>query len=56
METNVSVQYSSGFLPDIPYVNSILYLQPMFPPERFDIFPSLVYGMLGRFECVHIFL
>ena len=33
----------------------VLYLQPMIPPKRFDIFPP-DRGMLRRSRCVQIFL
>ena len=50
---NVSVQYNGGLLPDIILLTQcyyyegnpfkcreeVLYLQPMIPPKRFDIFP-----------------
>ena len=53
MAINVRVQYNGGLLPDIIlltkcYYNRgtrlnamkrFLYLQPMIPPKRFDIFP-----------------
>ena len=56
MAINVSVQYNGGLLPDIidtvdsmllPLENpfkcheGVLSLQPMIPPKRFDIFPSV---------------
>ena len=67
---NVSVQYNGGFLPDIilltqcyshrgTRLNAIkrfcIYLQPMIPPKRFDIFPP-DWGMLRRSRCVQIFI
>ena len=55
MAINVNVQYNGGFLPDIilqtvdPMLSAsgnlfkrheeVLYLQPLIPPKRFDIFP-----------------
>ena len=33
----------------------VLYLQPLIPPKRFDIFPP-DWGMLRRSRCVLIFL
>ena len=52
MAINVSVQYNGGLLPDftvdpmlLPSGNpfkcheEVLYLQPLIPPKRFDIFP-----------------
>ena len=33
----------------------VLFLQPMIPPKRFDIFPP-DWGMLRRSRCAHIFL
>ena len=52
MTINVSVQYNGGLLPDIilltlPSGNpfkcheEVLYLQPLIPPKRFDIFSPL---------------
>ena len=53
MAINVSVQYNGGLLPDIILLTQcyyhrgtrlnamneeVLYLQPMIPPKRFDIF------------------
>ena len=49
MAINVNDQYNGGFLPDIIlltqcYLNlfkcheEVLYLQPLIPPKRFDIF------------------
>ena len=70
MAINVRVQYNGGFLPDIILLTQcyyhrggtrlnamgdVLYLQPMIPPKRFDIFP-LGWGMLRRSRRVHIFL
>ena len=34
----------------------VLYLQPMIPPKRFDIFSPLDWGMLKRSRCVQVFL
>ena len=52
MAINVSVQYSGGLLSDIILLahvitigepvlchEEVLYLQPLLPPKRFDIFP-----------------
>ena len=53
MAINVNVQYNGGLLPDmilltqllLPSGNpfkcheEVLYLQPVIPPKRFDIFP-----------------
>ena len=49
MAINVNVQYNGGFLPDIILLTQcylhrgsheeVLYLQPLIPPKRFDIFP-----------------
>ena len=69
MAINVSVQYNGGLLPDIillltqsmlsPSENpfkcheEVLYLQPLIPPERFDIFSPLTGGCsegLGAFR------
>ena len=71
MAIDVSVQYNGGLLPDIilltqcyytigeynpiKYHEEVLYLQPMIPPKRFDIFPP-DWGMLRRFRRVQIFL
>ena len=59
MAINVSVQYNGGLLPDIiqtvdpmlfPSGNpfkcheEVLYLQPLIPPKRFDIFSLLTGG------------
>ena len=54
MAINVNVQYNGGFLPDTWYYTvdpmlsasgnlfkcheEVLYLQPLIPPKRFDIF------------------
>ena len=48
MAINVNVQYNGGLLPD-PMLSAsrnlfkcheeVLYLQPLIPPKRFDIFP-----------------
>ena len=50
MAMDVSVQYNGGLLPDIILLTQgsqgnpfkcheeVLYLQPMIPPKRFDIF------------------
>ena len=52
MAINVNVQYNGGFLPDIILLTQcylhrgtclkcheeVLYLQPLIPPKRFDIF------------------
>ena len=37
------------------YPEEVLYLQPMIPPKRFDIFTP-DWGMLRRSRCVQIFL
>ena len=62
MAINVSVQYNGGLLPDIiilvdPFKchEEVLYLQPMIPPKRFDIFPP-DWGMLRRSRRVQIFI
>ena len=53
---NLNVQYNGGLLPD--YIDSmlsasgnlfkcheeVLYLQPLIPPKRFDIFPPITGG------------
>ena len=67
MAINVSVQNNGGLLPDIHYTvdpmllpsgnpfkchEEVLYLQPMIPPKRFDIFSPLTGGCsegLGAF-------
>ena len=54
MAINVSVQYNGGLLPDILLLTQcyyhgepfkcheeVLYLQPLIPPKRFDIFSPL---------------
>ena len=69
MAINVSVQYNGGFLPDIILLTQgyyhretrlnamgeVLYLQPMIPPKRFDIFPP-DWGMFRRSRCVQIYI
>ena len=68
MAINVSVQYNGGLLPDIILLTQyyyhrgtrlkchkeVLYLQPMIPPKRFDIFPP-GWGTLRRSRRVQIF-
>ena len=64
MAINVSVQYNGGLLPDIILLTQcyfhrgtrlfeeVLYLQPLIPPERCDIFSRLTGGCsegLGAF-------
>ena len=65
MAINVSVQYNGGLLPGIILLTQcyylgnsfkcheeVLYLQPMIPPKRFDIFSPLTVGCsegLGAF-------
>ena len=65
MAINVNVQYNGGFLPDIivdPMLSAsgnlfkcheeVLYLQPLIPPTRFDIFSPITGGCsegLGAF-------
>ena len=59
MAINVNVQYNGGFLPDIILLTrcylhrsgnllkcheKVLYLQPLIPPKRFDIFFSITGG------------
>ena len=59
MAINVNVQYNGGFLPGIiltvdPMLSAsgslfkcreeVLYLQPLIPPKRFDIFPPITGG------------
>ena len=58
MAINVNVQYNGGLLPDIHAVDpmlsasgnlfkcheEVLYLQPLVPPKRFDIFPPITGG------------
>ena len=66
----VSVQYNGGRLPDIIMLTQcyyhrgtrlnamksfFLYLKPMIPPKRFDVFPP-DWGMLRRSRRVQIFL
>ena len=64
---NINVQYNGGFLPDIVLLTqcylhrgtclngmkrSVLYLQPLIPPKRFDIFSPITGGYsegLGAF-------
>ena len=69
MAINVSVQYNGGLLPDIILLTQsychrgtrsnamkrFLYLLPMIPPKRFDIFPP-DWGMLRRSRRVLFFL
>ena len=61
MAINVNVKYNGGLLPDIilltqcylhrrtclKYHEEILYLQPLIPPERFDIFSPITGGCSG---------
>ena len=64
MAINVSVQHHGGFLPDMIQFTlcyyqrgtheEVLSLQPMIPPERFDIF-SPVWGMLRRLDTSRLF-
>ena len=69
MAINVSVQYNGGLLFDItvdpmllPSRNpfkcheDVLYLQPMIPPKRFDIFSPDCWGMLRWSRRVQISL
>ena len=72
MAINVNVQqYNGGFLPDIMLLTrcylhrgrnlfkcheEVLYLQPLIPPKRFDIFFPHNRGMLRRSRCVLLFL
>ena len=64
MAINVRVQYNGGLLPDIILLltqsyhhhrgthEEVLYLQPLIPPKRFDIFFPLTGGCsegLGAF-------
>ena len=67
MAINVSIQYNGGLLPDIILLTQsmllpsgnpskcheeVLYLQPLIPPKRFDIFSPLTGGCsegLGAF-------
>ena len=58
MAINVNVQYNDGFLPDIILLTQclsasgnlfkcheeVLYLQPLIPPKRFDIFSPITGG------------
>ena len=58
MAINVNVQYNGGLLPDIILLTQcylhwgnlfkcqeeVLYLQPLTPPKRFDIFPPITGG------------
>ena len=53
MTINVSVQYNGGLIPDIILLTrcyyhrgheEVLYLQPIIPPKRFDIFSPLTGG------------
>ena len=54
MAINVNVQYNGGFLPDIILLSAsgnlfkchekVLYLQPLIPPKRFDIFFPITGG------------
>ena len=61
MAINVNIQYNGGLLPDIilltqcylhrgTFLNAIksffLYLQPLIPPKRFDIFSPITGGCL----------
>ena len=65
MAINVSVNYNGGLLPDSMLLTQydhhrgtheeVLYLQPMIPPKRFDIFPP-DWGMLRRSRRAQIFL
>ena len=70
MAINVSVQHNGGFLLGTIYTvdpmliplgnpfkchEEVLYLQPIIPPKRFDIFPP-DWEMLRRSRCVQIFL
>ena len=67
---DVSAQHNGGFLPGIILLTHcyyhretclnamksfFVYLQPIIPPKRFDIFPADC-GMLRRSRCVQIFL
>ena len=59
MAVSVSVKHNGGFLPGIILLTQcyyhrgtrlnaeVLYLQPMIPPKRFDIFPT-DWGMFRR--------
>ena len=56
MAINANVQYNGGLLPDIilltqsasgnlfKYHEEVLYLQPLIPPKRFDIFSPITGG------------
>ena len=58
MAINVNVEYDGGLLPDIilltPMLSAsgnlfkcheeVLYMQPLIPPKRFDIFPPITGG------------
>ena len=59
MAINVNVQYNGGLLPDIILLTQcylhrgtnllecheeVLYLKPLIPPKRFDIFPPITRG------------
>ena len=59
MVINVNVQYNGGLLPDIilliqsmlsasgnlfKFHEEVLYLQPLIPPKRLDIFPPITGG------------
>ena len=58
MVINISVQYNGGVLPDIMLLTQcyfhrgtrlyamkrFLYLQPLIPPKRFDVFSPLTGG------------
>ena len=56
MAVNVNVQYNGGLLPDIILLTQcylqnlfkcheeVLYLQPLIPPKRFDIFSPVTGG------------
>ena len=59
MAINVNVQYNGGLLPDIIYAvdpmlsasgnlftypEEVLYMQPLIPPKRFDIFSPITGG------------
>ena len=59
MYDNMRIDYADE--KELPYGNlfkcheEVLYLQPMIPPKRFDIFP-LDWGMFRRSRCVLILL
>ena len=70
MAINVNVQYNGGLLPDIILLTQCylhrgtclnamkrfcIFLQPLIPPKRFDIFPPITGGMLRRSRCALIF-